>query len=93
MPSLSERNSTASESNCCAASVSGRTTTANIQPHEVIARFRKPSEGGSPIERTMELRDTVEASAFLRIAKAAVNAVLAATGTGDTIRALAERRA
>ena len=39
----------------------------------------------------MELRETVEGSALLRIAKATVNALLAATGTGDTIRALAVR--
>jgi hypothetical protein len=45
------------------------------------------------MQRTMGLRETVEANALLRGAKACVNAALAATGTGDTIRALAERPA
>ena len=39
----------------------------------------------------MELRETVEANVLLRAAKAVVNAGLCATGTGDTIRVLAER--
>ena len=71
-----------------------RVTTANIQPHEILSRFRRarsvPPQQTS-MERTMELRETVEANPLLRLTKSAVNAMLAATGTGDTIRALAER--
>lgn len=70
-------------------------TSANIQPHEIAARFR-PARAVAPqqtsLERTMELRETVEGSRMLRATKAVVNAGLSATGTGDTIRALAERR-
>jgi 2-polyprenyl-3-methyl-5-hydroxy-6-metoxy-1,4-benzoquinol methylase len=68
-------------------------TTANVQPHEVLARFRRTPAApeSKPMQRTMELRETVEGSPLLRGAKAVVNAALAATGTGDTIRALAER--
>lgn len=67
-------------------------TTANVQPHELFARFRKRGAATpNPMARTMELRETVESSALLRAAKAVVNAGLSATGTGDTIRALAER--
>ncbi len=71
-----------------------RVTTANIEPHEILSRFRRARPGAkapSTMEQTMSLRDTVEASPLLRAAKAVVNAGLAATGTGDTIRALAER--
>jgi 2-polyprenyl-3-methyl-5-hydroxy-6-metoxy-1,4-benzoquinol methylase len=71
-----------------------RVTTANIQPHEIVSRLRRTRaapQQQTTMERTMALRETVEGSAFLRAAKAAVNALLGATGTGDTIRALAER--
>jgi len=64
-------------------------TTANVQPHELLARFRRRDAATpNPMAQTMELRETVEANALLRAAKAVVNAGLAATGTGDTIRAL-----
>jgi len=68
-----------------------RVTTANVQPHELFARFRRAAPRTNPMAQTMELRETVEADALLRAAKAVVNAGLAATGAGDTIRALAER--
>ena len=70
-----------------------RVTTANIQPHEILSRFRRADRVApqqASMERTMELRETVESNALLRLTKSAVNALLAATGTGDTIRALAE---
>jgi SAM-dependent methyltransferase len=69
-------------------------TTANVQPHVLLAHLRRGRGGAAPsssFARTLELRDAVESSAVLRAAKSAANAVLAATGTGDTIRALAER--
>lgn len=67
-----------------------RVTTANVQPHEILGRFRRARPGAPrPIETTMALRETVESNVLLRAAKAAANACLAATGTGDTIRALA----
>ena len=66
-------------------------TTANVQPHELLRRFRKAAPATNPMARTMELRETVESNALLRAAKAVVNAALAATATGDTVRALAER--
>jgi 2-polyprenyl-3-methyl-5-hydroxy-6-metoxy-1,4-benzoquinol methylase len=66
-------------------------STANVQPHEILARFRRTAPQQTSMERTMELRETVEASFVLRAAKSIANAVLAATGTGDTIRALVER--
>jgi 2-polyprenyl-3-methyl-5-hydroxy-6-metoxy-1,4-benzoquinol methylase len=73
-----------------------RVTTANVQPHELLKRLRRAPSAAretSSMQRTMGLRETVEANALLRGAKACVNAALAATGTGDTIRALAERPA
>ena len=66
-------------------------TTANVQPHELMTVFRRAKPEGNPMARTMALRDTVERNLFLRGAKAVVNACLDLTGTGDTIRALAER--
>jgi 2-polyprenyl-3-methyl-5-hydroxy-6-metoxy-1,4-benzoquinol methylase len=71
-----------------------RTETANIQPHEILARFRPAAPGGSApncMARTMSARESIEASPALRTAKDLVNRVLGATGTGDTLRALAER--
>jgi len=68
-----------------------RVTTANVQPHEILARLRRTPRQQTSMEQTMELRETVESNALLRAAKSCVNAVLAATGTGDTIRALAEK--
>jgi 2-polyprenyl-3-methyl-5-hydroxy-6-metoxy-1,4-benzoquinol methylase len=67
-------------------------TSANVQPHEILARFRRTPPQQSSMERTMELRERVEASPFLAAAKATVNAFLSATGAGDTLRALAEKR-
>ena len=69
---------------------------ANVQPHELLARFRPPSGTGSAprcMARTMEVRETIEARPALRVAKRLVNRVLGAAGLGDTLRALAERRA
>ena len=71
-----------------------RTETANIQPHEIVARFRPAAAGGSApgcMARTMSARESIEASPALRTAKTIANRVLRATGTGDTLRALAER--
>jgi hypothetical protein len=67
-------------------------TSANVQPHEILARFRRTPPQQTSMERTMELRERVEASPFLAAAKATVNACLSATGAGDTLRALAEKR-
>jgi len=74
-----------------------RVTSANTSPHEMLRRFRRRRDAGAgreatPIERTLALRDAVERDALLRAAKAVANVALAATGTGDTLRALAERR-
>jgi len=66
----------------------------DVQPHELRARFRPPGRTGSApdcMARTMAARETIEASGWLRRAKAVLNALLAATGTGDTLRVLAER--
>jgi 2-polyprenyl-3-methyl-5-hydroxy-6-metoxy-1,4-benzoquinol methylase len=73
-----------------------RTDTANIQPHEILARFGPPARGGSApgcMARTMAARESIESSPVLRTAKAVANRVLGATGTGDTLRVLAERPA
>ncbi len=69
-----------------------RVTSANVQPHEILARLRRSPPQQTSMERTMELRERVEANPLLAAAKATVNALLCATGTGDTLRALAERR-
>jgi 2-polyprenyl-3-methyl-5-hydroxy-6-metoxy-1,4-benzoquinol methylase len=70
-----------------------RVTSANVQPHEILACLRRdsPPPQQSSLERTMALRDSVESNPVLRVAKSCVNAALAATGTGDTLRALAVR--
>jgi len=83
-----------------------RVTSANVEPHQILARFRRRRAAGSAspaaptvnageerwrdVERT---REALERNAGLRLAKSAVNAVLGMTGTGDTIRALAVRPA
>jgi len=70
-------------------------SSANVQPHEFLARFRAPSKTGSAprcMARTMEVREVIETRPALRTAKAVVNRVLGATGLGDTLRACAEKR-
>ena len=72
-----------------------RTEAANIQPHEILARFRPTARGGSApdcMARTMSARESIEKSRGLRAAKALANRVLSATGTGDTLRVLSEKR-
>lgn len=71
-----------------------RVRTANVEPHEIVARFRRTPAGApapSTMRQTMELRESVESRPLLRAAKAAANALLGTTGTGDTIRALSVR--
>ena len=77
--------------------------TANVQPHEILRHFKRRRAGaGAPGEAdagadpgfmatTMRVRENVERNPALRAAKGAANTFLGATGTGDTIRALAER--
>jgi len=77
-----------------------RVTSANVEPHQILARFRRrPAasaaapdacrERWNDVERT---REALERNAPMRFAKRAINGVLGLTGTGDTIRALAVRR-
>lgn len=70
-------------------------TTKNIDLSEIIAKwglsssYRHPSRKDSPSQR---LRHQVEGSPCLRGLKGAANALLAATGSGDTIQLLAAKR-
>ncbi len=72
-------------------------TSANVQPHDLIAKWKGggepvPSEPGTEYwEQTEDVRERIESKAHLRLAKSTVNAFLGATGTGDTLRALAVR--
>lgn len=72
-------------------------TSANLDPQAMRAKFRRApaSEAqAAPASRwdaVEDLRTTIEARPLLRAAKSSLNAVLGATGTGDTLRALAVR--
>ncbi len=77
-----------------------RVTSANVEPHQILARLRRrrgaaaaaagaDGDRWNDVERT---REALERNALLRGANSAVNAVLGLTGCGDTIRALAVRR-
>jgi len=66
-----------------------RIASRNILPHEVARAFRRkgaaPAAGGSPMRETVTLQARIEARAHLRLLKGAVNAILRATGLGDTL--------
>jgi len=69
-------------------------STRNIDPHELRKAFGRNSSdsgGGFQAGRTEELRRQLEGKRALGLAKTAVNSVLNATGTGDTIVLRAQR--
>jgi len=76
-----------------------RVTSANVEPHQILARFRRRGSAADStasagadrwrdVERT---RASLERNAFLRFAKGAANAALGISDLGDTVRALAVR--
>ena len=76
-----------------------RVTSANVEPHQILARFRRrgrttDTAAGAGTDRWRDVertRATLERNAFLRFAKGAANAALGLTDLGDTVRALAVR--
>jgi 2-polyprenyl-3-methyl-5-hydroxy-6-metoxy-1,4-benzoquinol methylase len=68
-----------------------RTSSRNILPHEIRRAFRPRGSGsaGPDPARTTRLQATLESRRSLSFLKSAVNAVLSATGTGDTLVLLA----
>lgn len=68
--------------------------TRNIDPHELRKLFQKRSvetDGGFNAQTTEHLREQLEASRSLRLAKNIVNYLLSATSIGDTIYVRAQK--
>lgn len=62
-----------------------------LSEYRALLPGRRGAPGASRVEAAVELRDRIEESSALRLAKAAVNRVLAVTGVGESMECLSVR--